>query len=200
MPHILALDSDQWQTRGSQIWEQRVARALRTAGNDNLSTPIFHKTIHITPDTLIPAVDDWIRETKEGTNHNDPDHVLFVALHACGSLTPDIFRACVSAACRRNSSWIMAGAVIVGCCYNLLTPTGRYYTCAYNIKLTKLKTFHFPRRSKHRSLRLHHTRHPSAYPPLLSILRRKYHRNGSCPQKQPLLFLCPFVKLFGGHF
>ncbi|KAM6494117.1 Methyltransferase domain containing protein [Amanita muscaria] len=120
--HILALDSDQWQTKGSQIWEERVARALRVAGSDSPSTPIFHKTVHITPDTLIPAIDGWIRETKEGDDGR-PDPVLFIALHACGSLTPDVLRACVNAACRKESRWTLAGAVVVGCCYNLIKPT-----------------------------------------------------------------------------
>ena len=124
--HVLALDSDQWQTRGSQVWEERVARALRASGNDKPSTPISHKTIHITPDTLIPAVDDWVHETLDRID-DDPDPVLFLALHACGSLTPDILRACVNSAHRKNATWRMAGAVVVGCCYNLIKPTGKFY-------------------------------------------------------------------------
>lgn len=121
--HVLALDSDQWQTRGSQVWEERVARA---SGNDKPSTPILHKTIHITPDTLIPAVDDWVHETLDRID-DDPDPVLFLALHACGSLTPDILRACVNSARRKKATWRMAGAVVVGCCYNLIKPTGKFY-------------------------------------------------------------------------
>ncbi|KAF8635916.1 hypothetical protein AX15_000093 [Amanita polypyramis BW_CC] len=118
--HVLALDSDQWQTRGSQIWEERVARTLRASGNTNATTPILHKTIHITPDTLIPTIDDWIRETSGEANDGNLDPVLFIALHACGSLTPDILRVCINAAHRKNITWRMAGAVVVGCCYNLI--------------------------------------------------------------------------------
>ncbi|KAK2459662.1 hypothetical protein APHAL10511_008307 [Amanita phalloides] len=119
---ILALDSDQWQTRGSQVWEERVARALRASCNDSPFTPIFHKTIHITSDTLIPAVDEWVSETSEKIDESDPDPILFLALHACGSLTPDILRACISATRREKVTWRMAGVVVVGCCYNLLKP------------------------------------------------------------------------------
>ncbi len=122
--HVLALDSDHCQTRGSQVWEERVGRALRASGSAKLSTPISHKTIHITPDTLLPAVDDWVRETSIGVDNENPDPVLFLALHACGSLTPDILRACENSARRRNATWRLAGAVVVGCCYNLIKPTG----------------------------------------------------------------------------
>ncbi|PFH53864.1 hypothetical protein AMATHDRAFT_170291 [Amanita thiersii Skay4041] len=120
--HVLALDSDQWQTQSSKIWEERVARHARAFGNDPPSVPIAHRTIHITPNTLIPAIDDWVSETSTNSDHGDPDPVLLIALHACGSLTPDILRACITSLHRHNQGWRTVGAVVVGCCYNLIKP------------------------------------------------------------------------------
>lgn len=83
--------------------------------------------------------------------NQDPDQptaVLLVALHACGSLTPSILRAFLSAQRHPNRpqgqvssdpnkpkvaalqdpaqrNWIPAGLVLVGCCYNLLEPSGK---------------------------------------------------------------------------
>ena len=50
--------------------------------------------------------------------------VLFVALHACGSLTPDILRAFLLASTQPPAAWKPFGVVAVGCCYNLMNPTG----------------------------------------------------------------------------
>ncbi|KAF8630866.1 hypothetical protein AX17_005225 [Amanita inopinata Kibby_2008] len=148
--HILALDSDRWQTRGSQVWEERVTRAARLSGNDSPSTPIAYKTIHITPSTLIPTINDWVSETTCEANDEDPgpDPVLFVALHACGSLTPDILRTCMSSARQNHPGWKAIGAVIVGCCYNLIRPSDFPLSAALDALATsstsKLSLFHLP--------------------------------------------------------
>ncbi|GLB41959.1 putative methyltransferase domain containing protein [Lyophyllum shimeji] len=102
----LALDSDTVQTHGA------VARGGPTAAG------ITHRTIHITPSTLIGAVDDWLPTTAPSSAQ--PPSVLLVALHACGTLTPDIFRAVL--ALPPTHSWRPAAVIAVGCCYNLMTP------------------------------------------------------------------------------
>jgi hypothetical protein len=104
--HILALDADQQQTRGAQKWEERLL--------PNASPPISHETILISPQNLLATIDLWVSE---------PAPVIFVALHACGSLTPDILRAFISAS-RSRRTWYPAGLVAVGCCYNLMNPVG----------------------------------------------------------------------------
>ncbi|KAJ7645648.1 methyltransferase domain-containing protein [Mycena polygramma] len=78
--HLLALDSSEIQTRGAQRWEERTG----------IIGSITQKTIHITPTTLCDSIDEWIG-AQEATEAN-PAPVLLVALHACGSLTPDILR------------------------------------------------------------------------------------------------------------
>ncbi|KAF9561330.1 hypothetical protein CPC08DRAFT_707462 [Agrocybe pediades] len=115
---ILALDADTAQTAGAQRWEERLLPKTHL--------PIDHKVVFISPDSLLAAVDDWVLETSGGdcnaTEGSVP--VIFVGLHACGSLTPDILRAftkTVSTSSRRN--WQPAGLVVVGCCYNLMVPT-----------------------------------------------------------------------------
>ena len=106
--HILALDADKQQTRGAQKWEERLL--------PDASPPISHETILISPQNLLATIDLWVSE---------PAPVIFVALHACGSLTPDILRAFISAS-RSRRTWYPAGLVAVGCCYNLMNPVGLF--------------------------------------------------------------------------
>lgn len=104
---------------------------------------ITHKTIHITPSTLLSSIDEWISSETEpfGSQHQavrgpvteEPVPVFLVGLHACGSLTPDIIRAFLSSYMEapsntigRQRSWIPAGILVVGCCYNLLAPSGKH--------------------------------------------------------------------------
>jgi hypothetical protein len=102
--HTLALDADHAQTTGA---ETRTSTAR-----------ITHRTLHITPDTLLHAIDDWIPTTTSDV----PVPVLFIALHACGSLTPDILRAFLRARAAPHPLWTPLAVVAVGCCYNLLHP------------------------------------------------------------------------------
>ncbi|KAJ7718119.1 methyltransferase domain-containing protein [Mycena maculata] len=114
--HLLALDSSEIQTRGAQRWEERTG----------LVGSITQKTIHITPTTLCDSIDEWIGNTSsQGEEESDPVPVLLVALHACGSLTPDILRTFFiqrAASSQDRPLWTPIGIVAVGCCYNLLAP------------------------------------------------------------------------------
>ncbi|KAF7357655.1 Methyltranfer-dom domain-containing protein [Mycena sanguinolenta] len=116
--HLLALDSSEIQTQGAQRWQDRTGV---------IAGSITQKTIHITPMTLCESIDEWIgdisRQEEQGAG---PAPVLLVALHACGSLTPDILR---SFFVQQNVSkdrrlWTPIGVIAVGCCYNLLAPQG----------------------------------------------------------------------------
>lgn len=81
---------------------------------------------------LEDVVDDWLAKLPiVGSNANatpDPVPVAFVALHACGTLTPNILRKALQL--RResprtaNRSWFVAAVIVVGCCYNLLEEQG----------------------------------------------------------------------------
>ncbi|KAI0325051.1 hypothetical protein GY45DRAFT_1287903, partial [Cubamyces sp. BRFM 1775] len=105
---------------------------------------LTYVTAKIDARTLCEATDDWIRirqrddgaldenedgavvdnRTRTGESVLDPTPVLFVALHACGSLTPDIFRAFTASLKTDPSaaSWVPRAAVVVGCCYNMMRP------------------------------------------------------------------------------
>ncbi|TFK70388.1 hypothetical protein BDN72DRAFT_748472, partial [Pluteus cervinus] len=111
--HILALDSDQAQSTGAQKWETKILA---------FPSSITHKTIHITPTTLIESIDEWIESTRTPSEPTAIP-VLLVALHACGSLTPSILRAFLESSSRTSSAWTAFGLVVVGCCYNLLHPS-----------------------------------------------------------------------------
>ncbi|KAH0586135.1 hypothetical protein H2248_007401 [Termitomyces sp. 'cryptogamus'] len=100
----LALDGSSVQTHGSQA-----------RGGPGLSG-ITHVTVHLTRATLVSAIDSWLSATATPT----PAPVLLVALHACGTLTPDLFRAVLDLP--PTHSWYPAAIVAVGCCYNLMHP------------------------------------------------------------------------------
>lgn len=57
----------------------------------------------------------------------DPIPIMFVALHACGSLTIDIlktFLAHYDKAEDGEPPWEPHSLVVVGCCYNLISASG----------------------------------------------------------------------------
>jgi hypothetical protein len=117
---ILALDADEEQTKGSQRWEQKLNLGI----SDDANRPIWHITIHITPDGLFQVVDEWIGETSaERTEHEREAPVMLIGLHACGSLTLDVIRAFTHSGIRRNH-WKFVASLVVGCCYNLINPCG----------------------------------------------------------------------------
>ncbi|KAG6903286.1 hypothetical protein C0995_000181 [Termitomyces sp. Mi166 len=93
---------------------------VQTHGSASRSPPgITHRTIHLTPQTLVSAVDAWL-DADDPDASPTPIPVLLVALHACGSLTPDLFRAVLSLP--NHHTWYPAAVVAVGCCYNLMHP------------------------------------------------------------------------------
>ncbi|KAH8117013.1 methyltransferase domain-containing protein [Phellopilus nigrolimitatus] len=89
---------------------------------------------------LEQTIGDWLSDcgTEEERNAaNDlgrPTPIILVALHACGSLTPTIFRKLFDLRQEKYSGsgnktfkprpWFVAAAVIVGCCYNLIEKDG----------------------------------------------------------------------------
>jgi len=106
---------------------------------------LTHQTICINPHTLESSIHDWllsgeanqmarsvIGELHDGIERHAPQvkpvPVMMVALHACGSLTPDILRAFLSNHRRPSASdvrvWAAQALVVVGCCYNLMVPEG----------------------------------------------------------------------------
>lgn len=121
---------------GDSSMGRRHAANVREQRNGSLT----YKTLKITSDTLFDAVDEWIsseahtvqRAAECGTScrHLDtifgPTPVLFVALHACGSLTPNILRTFVNNVQDSGNTrvWLPRAAVIIGCCYNLLESAG----------------------------------------------------------------------------
>lgn len=79
------------------------------------------------------VVDEWIgalsQEDESDIRENETRivPVVFVALHACGSLTPAILQEALDNRLNRVSSrrvWFVAAVVVVGCCYNLMGKQG----------------------------------------------------------------------------
>ncbi|KDQ25315.1 hypothetical protein PLEOSDRAFT_32713, partial [Pleurotus ostreatus PC15] len=121
--HVLALDADRSQTKGAEIREQKIM------GKKSRPGTITHQTVHVDAHSLAEVIDSWVSGLPEPKSLS-PIPVLLVALHACGSLTPDTLRAFIGAkdgdgTARINGvstgkTWYFAAAVVVGCCYNLL--------------------------------------------------------------------------------
>jgi hypothetical protein len=119
--HVLALDSSDTQANGA---ERR--RSYDKLSGDQGS--LTYKISKVTPSSLLQLVDEWIADLSPTAGLHPPS-VVFVALHACGSLTTDILRTYVSAirgSDREKHSWSLKAAFIVGCCYNMMEGKGRY--------------------------------------------------------------------------
>ncbi|KAL0578994.1 hypothetical protein V5O48_002989 [Marasmius crinis-equi] len=119
--HILALDSDEHQTTGAEARERKV-EVVRPHMETKLGAKVTHKTLDITPESLVAAVDDWVSSLPLNSMEERVP-VLIVALHACGSLHIDALQAFIRA---NNGNqprrWYFSSAVTVPCCYNLLRP------------------------------------------------------------------------------
>ncbi|KAG8691233.1 hypothetical protein FRC11_005731 [Ceratobasidium sp. 423] len=133
---VLALDGDEGQTEGATLRSKGLSHAERqrarnhegplTNGGDStrLAPPVTHRTLFITSDSLLHAVDKWIGDLDfdRGTS---PRPVLITGLHACGSLTPAVLRCFVDLCTRVNQKtcdkeWTPVALALVGCCYNLM--------------------------------------------------------------------------------
>jgi len=157
--NVLALDSSEVQTKGAERRRDNIqikkakaeAKGTRTAhspidpdGEFGISSPglnsifaprrtgtLTHEMIHIDPQTLNTSVTHWISGLSSSSPvSSSPTPVVLVALHACGTLTPDILRCFLS--CRNHipspqscdqRSWYPAALMVVGCCYNLMSPS-----------------------------------------------------------------------------
>ncbi|KDQ62250.1 hypothetical protein JAAARDRAFT_170491 [Jaapia argillacea MUCL 33604] len=121
--HVLALDFNQAQTSGANKWDAKVhKKSLKQDHPSHSQGSLTHKTIHITPHTLKQSIHEWI--SSSSPNQHTP--VLLIALHACGSLTPNILRTFIDhhhEPLDSRGGWTATAAVIVGCCYNLMAES-----------------------------------------------------------------------------
>lgn len=144
--NVLALDFSQVQTKGSERrtnnitktqrkqklrelqLSQPAAAELRPCSSDSSQGPVgeqkregtlLHQTIVVNPTSLQQSVTEWL--SNDSTT--DPIPIMCIALHACGSLTPDIFRFFVeNSRITPDRAWFAAGLTVAGCCYNLMSP------------------------------------------------------------------------------
>ncbi|KZO96923.1 hypothetical protein CALVIDRAFT_104640 [Calocera viscosa TUFC12733] len=118
--NVLALDFSEAQTSGSIHWAQR-------AKQQNLK--LTHVTHHISRGTLPGLVRDWLQTEDSNASSYDKD-IIVVGLHACGSLTVEVMRACIDNIKAQNSSaragWNVEACAIVGCCYNMLSEDDKH--------------------------------------------------------------------------
>lgn len=130
--HVLALDSSEHQLEGSE------RRAPRAQTLSNLTSRAFwlgeRPSFESHPGSrgasssrsdslqIEHVLEEWLESMDAFGSIPDGSSlpVVFVALHACGSLTPEILRKVSEFQPSADRRWHVAGALIVGCCYNLL--------------------------------------------------------------------------------
>ncbi|KAG6372805.1 hypothetical protein JVT61DRAFT_7212 [Boletus reticuloceps] len=148
--HVLALDNNESQTLGANQWTTKeAARKVKRRHRGDSQTPdevrkgsLTHQTVHVFPRRLEDSVANWLSEHPDIRRNGEPDlhhpptrpepvPVLMVALHACGSLTVDVLRTFLLGrrprtpqATDENRAWRPHSLVVVGCCYNLMSPSG----------------------------------------------------------------------------
>lgn len=142
--HVLAVDNNENQTSGANNWKikdalRRAHEQRRNNTQDVTTCPsqttsgsrsngsLTHQTVHINPTTLEAAIENWLLANVPDTfsSSRDPIPVIFVALHACGSLTVDVLRTFLSQHNKAGSGrwWEPHSLVVVGCCYNLISSS-----------------------------------------------------------------------------
>jgi SAM-dependent methyltransferase len=128
---VLALDGDEGQTEGASLRGQGLSHAQRQkarqdSGSDEQGQQaVTHRTLFITSDSLLHAVDKWVSGLGLETA-GIPYPVLVTGLHACGSLTPAVLRCFIDLYVGANNSkvWRPSALALVGCCYNLMRDSG----------------------------------------------------------------------------
>ncbi|KAF8319674.1 hypothetical protein DL93DRAFT_108015 [Clavulina sp. PMI_390] len=122
---VLALENNEVQLRG----------AKKRAGEHTKETPsegsvVFESVWISQSQDLSNAVEQWVQDSsvpKSGLS--EIPAVMFTGLHACGSLTPTVLRGFIDFASSTAPSssgpkWSVGPLALVGCCYNLLNPSG----------------------------------------------------------------------------
>ena len=152
--HVLALDADASQTRGAERRDKcikkphRVDYCSHSLLKNHSGGSLTHVTCHITPSSLNSSVSSWVHDL--GYETDEPVSVLFVGLHACGTLTLDIFRAFLShhTSSRlgdpHEKAWMPAGAVVIGCCYNRMSLHGMNFLVDLQLLLISHERRRFP--------------------------------------------------------
>ena len=118
--HVLALDSSDIQANGA---ERRGSYNNSPSDQGSLT----YRVAKITPSTLLQSVDDWIADISPSSVGSHLPTVMFVGLHACGSLATDILRTAVSeihGSDSKKRGWSLKAVVVVGCCYNTMEGKG----------------------------------------------------------------------------
>ena len=118
--HVLALDSSDTQAKGAK------RRGLYHKSSSNQGS-LTYRVVKITSATLLQSVDEWVTNLFPLSAGSHPSSIMFVALHACGSLATDILRTSVSAMCdSEKRGWSLKATIVVGCCYNMMEGKGMF--------------------------------------------------------------------------
>lgn len=132
--HVLALDSSDSQTEGSISRKDWLATESETPGaeGDAETGTITHKTTHIgDTESLSRSIEEWITPLGAEPSRGSPTPIVLIGLHCCGDLTPSILRFVQHSLHNPHSNFEIVGCVIVGCCYNMCSPTSESHLCLF---------------------------------------------------------------------
>lgn len=118
--HVLALDLSDTQAKGAER-QGSYHKLLDDQGS------LTYQVAKVTPSSILQSVDKWIADLSPQLVESHPPSIVFVALHACGSLATDILRTTVSAmygSAKGNHNWSLRATFVVGCCYNMMEERG----------------------------------------------------------------------------
>jgi hypothetical protein len=120
--NVLALDSNANQTAGSISRKDWLSQTNPETEGEAGEGTLTHMTTFIDDySSLSNAIEEWIRMKS---SHISKVPVVLVGLHCCGDLTPAILRFIQKMRNSHHDLYDLIGCVVVGCCYNLCSPSG----------------------------------------------------------------------------
>ncbi|BGP35417.1 hypothetical protein JCM10296v2_007255 [Rhodotorula toruloides] len=111
--HVLAIDWSLSQKAGAERIDQLRADAFLAPEKGSLT----HEVSSLDADGVQAALERWPPAEDRATS----PPALLIALHACGDLTPNAMTAFIRA--EQDAQHQGARALLVGCCYNMQTPS-----------------------------------------------------------------------------
>ncbi|BGP27703.1 splicing factor u2af-associated protein 2 [Rhodotorula toruloides] len=111
--HVLAIDWSSTQIVGAERIDQLRADAFLAPDKGSLT----HEVSSLDADGVQAALERW----PPVDSYETCPPALLIALHACGDLTPNAMTAFIRA--EKDAQRSGARAILVGCCYNMQTPS-----------------------------------------------------------------------------
>jgi hypothetical protein len=129
---VLALEYNEIQLKGARRRDKNSPKppSIKGDGEEQLRGSIVYRRVWISTESLANEIDLWISQQLSrppSIAAHPPYPIMFTGLHTCGSLTSTVLRSFVQLSLDErilDRSWYPHSLVLVGCCYNLIPPSG----------------------------------------------------------------------------